>query len=75
MAPAALMPSDAPRMTMAVLMNHSGRAASASQLAAPGKKLPITSPTARATMNPASPVSPSDWLMPKVSRLSGVAAM
>ncbi len=40
-----------------------------------GKKLPITSPTSRATIKPASPVRPSDCVMPKPARLSGVAAI
>ena len=46
-APAAFTPSDAPRITMAVLMNHSGRAASLSAVAKPGKKFPIASPASK----------------------------
>jgi hypothetical protein len=45
---AALMPSVPPRMTMAVLMNSSGRAASRSQAAKPGRKLAIARPASSA---------------------------
>ena len=38
------------RMTMAVLMNHSARLASFSQVVKPGKKLAMTRPATRATM-------------------------
>jgi hypothetical protein len=72
--PAACTPSEAPRMTIAVLMYHSGRAASLSQAAAPGKKFPTANPATRAMMKPASPVSPNDQDRPNDARLSGVAA-
>ena len=71
-APAALTPSPAPRITIAVLMNHSGRAACLSHAATPGRTLPTTSPASKATMYPASPVRPSDHAMPMAARLSGV---
>ena len=74
-APAALTPSEAPRITIAVLMNHSGRAASLSRAARPGRKFPIESPASKATMKPASPVRPSDHEIPIAARLSGVCAM
>ena len=73
-APAACTPSAPPRITIAIFTYHSGRVASASQPATPGRKLPIASPAASATMKPASPVSESDHPMPNPARLSGVAA-
>ncbi len=60
---------------MAVLMNHSGRAASIKRAASDGKKFPMTSPASKATIKPASPVRPSDQVIPMAARLSGVWAM
>ena len=45
---AALTPSDAPRMTMAVLMNHSERAAGRSQAARCGNRFPTRRPETNA---------------------------
>ncbi len=75
LAAAAVIPSDAPRMTIAVLMYHSGRAATFSHPARPGRTLPIASPASKATMYPASPVNPNDHGRPIAARLSGVWAM
>ena len=62
-------------MTMAVLMNHSGRSAVRIHCATAGRKFPITRPTSKAMINPASDVKFSDQGMPNVLSLSGVAAM
>jgi len=48
-APAALTPSPAPRITIAVLMNHSGRAAALRPAATLGTTLPTNSPASKAT--------------------------
>ena len=72
---AALAPRPAPRMTMAVLINSSGRVASVRIAASLGKKLPITNPASKATIKPASPVSLSDQVILNFFRTSGVAAM
>ena len=69
---AAVTPRNPPRMTIAVLMYHSGRTASFSHPAKPGKKLPMTRPAASATMNPPSLVSLSDQLIPNLCMSAGV---
>ena len=55
---------NAPRITIAVLMYHSGRIPSRIQSTNLGKKLPRTRPTRRAMMNPLSWVSCRDQLIP-----------
>jgi hypothetical protein len=48
-APAAFTPKPAPRITIAGLMNHSGRAAALSRDATAGSTLPTKRPVSRAT--------------------------
>ena len=74
-AAAACTPREAPRITMAVLMYHSGRVASFRKAVTPGKKFPRIRPARRATMKPASPVRPRDQGILKAACLSGVTAM
>ena len=68
MAPTVLMPIVMPRMTMPVLIYHSGFAATDKKAAAFGKKLPIISPTAKAMTKPSSP-RPKDQEMPNFSKV------
>ena len=68
---AALTPSPAPRITIAVLMNSSGRAATDSPAQSAGNRLPTTSRPTRATRYPASPVRPSDQEIPMALPLVG----
>ena len=74
-APAALTPSSAPRMTMAIFTKSSGRQASRRPSASCGSMLLIRIPTTSATMKPASVVSPMDQPIPNLVCASGVAAM
>ena len=69
---AAIRPRKPPRITIAVLMYHSGRTASFIHAAKPGRKLPIARPTSRATMKPPSLVSLSDQPMPNFCMSAGV---
>ena len=71
---AAVTPRNPPRITIAVLMYHSGRMASWVTATNAGKRLPTSRPATRATRNPASAVRFSDHEIPNVATLSAVAA-
>ncbi len=71
---AAVTPRNPPRITMAVLMYHSGRIASRVASTSPGKRFPTRSPAISATRKPASAVRLSDHEIPKALSLSAVAA-
>ena len=68
---AAVTPRNPPRITIAVLMYHSGRTASFIQPASLGVKLPMTRPAISATMNPPSAVSLSDQPSPNFCMSAG----
>ncbi len=67
-------PRPTPMITMAVLMNHSGRAASLSESANFGMKLPMKRPTSSARISPASPVNFSDQSSSNFFISAGVCA-
>ena len=73
-APTAFTPIPAPRMTMAVFIYHSGRAASFKDSANLGMKLLMNKPTRRAMIRPDSPVSFKDQVRPNFLISPGVLA-
>ena len=74
-AAAAFTPSSAPRTTMAILTNNSGRQASCKLSAMRGNALLMKIPATSATMKPASVVRPIDQSIPNLACASGVAAI